>query len=75
MNKISPFSFLPKVLAIVAFIVLGIQTHTQAAGKPNSKFGGVQVGAITYSYRSMPDQSVYRPSSIILFNPDSAALS
>lgn len=58
MNKIIPFSFLPKVLAIVAFIVLGIQTHTQAAGKPNSKFGGVQVGAITYSYRSMPDQSV-----------------
>ena len=29
----------------------------QMAGKPNSKFGGVQVGVITYSYRSMPDQS------------------
>ncbi len=28
-----------------------------AVGKPNSKFGGVQVGVITYSYRSMPDQS------------------
>jgi len=26
----------------------------QAEGKPNSKFGGVQVGAITYSWRSMP---------------------
>ena len=25
--------------------------------KPNSKFGGVQIGVITYSYRSMPDQS------------------
>jgi sugar phosphate isomerase/epimerase len=25
--------------------------------KPNSVFGGVQIGAITYSYRSMPDQS------------------
>lgn len=25
--------------------------------KPNSLFGGVQVGAITYSYRSMADQS------------------
>lgn len=22
--------------------------------KPNSKFGGVQIGAITYSFRSMP---------------------
>ena len=28
-----------------------------AQGKPNSKFGGVQLGVITYSYRSMPDQS------------------
>jgi sugar phosphate isomerase/epimerase len=26
----------------------------QSAGKPNSNFGGVQVGAITYSWRSMP---------------------
>ena len=25
--------------------------------KPNSKFDGVQIGTITYSYRSMPDQS------------------
>jgi sugar phosphate isomerase/epimerase len=29
----------------------------QQAAKPNSKFGGVQIGTITYSYRSMPDQS------------------
>src|SRR5262249_35858029 len=28
-----------------------------AAAKPNSKINGVQVGTITYSYRSMPDQS------------------
>ena len=28
-----------------------------AQGKPNSKIEGVQVGTITYSYRSMPDQS------------------
>src|SRR6185295_911287 len=27
------------------------------AAKPNSMFNGVQVGTITYSYRSMPDQS------------------
>jgi sugar phosphate isomerase/epimerase len=26
-------------------------------GKPDSRFGGVQIGVITYSYRSMPDQS------------------
>jgi sugar phosphate isomerase/epimerase len=29
-----------------------------SAQKPNSKFGGVQIGTITYSYRSMPDQSL-----------------
>lgn len=28
-----------------------------AANKPNSRFGGVQIGVITYSYRAMPDQS------------------
>jgi sugar phosphate isomerase/epimerase len=28
-----------------------------APSKPNSLIGGVQVGTITYSYRSMPDQS------------------
>jgi sugar phosphate isomerase/epimerase len=28
------------------------------AQKPNSKFGGVQIGTITYSYRSMPDKSL-----------------
>ena len=26
----------------------------QSSGKPDSRFGGVQVGAITYSWRSMP---------------------
>ena len=29
----------------------------QVQAKPNSLFNGVQVGTITYSYRSMPDQS------------------
>jgi sugar phosphate isomerase/epimerase len=28
-----------------------------APAEPNSKINGVQIGAITYSYRSMPDQS------------------
>jgi sugar phosphate isomerase/epimerase len=28
-----------------------------AQGKPNSNVAGVQIGVITYSYRSMPDQS------------------
>ena len=29
----------------------------QAAGRPDSLINGVQIGTITYSYRSMPDQS------------------
>ena len=28
-----------------------------AQSRPNSKFGGVQIGVITYSYRSMPEQT------------------
>src|SRR5262245_65178155 len=28
-----------------------------AQAKPNSMFNGVQIGTITYSFRSMPDQS------------------
>ena len=30
---------------------------SDAAGRPNSLIDGVQIGTITYSYRSMPDQS------------------
>ncbi len=29
----------------------------QAAGKPNSRFNSVQIGAITYSFRSMPSKA------------------
>ena len=29
----------------------------QTSAKPNSLIDGVQIGTITYSYRSMPDQS------------------
>ncbi len=39
------------------FALLLIGTAYSASGKHSSKFGGVQIGAITYSYRSMPDQS------------------
>ena len=45
-----------KVSLIVVMAVVCMQF---AIGqKPNSKFGGVQIGAITYSYRSMPDQTI-----------------
>lgn len=45
--------------ATPALGVLGIPLPSEAWGqdRPNSRFGGVQIGAITYSFRSMPDQS------------------
>jgi sugar phosphate isomerase/epimerase len=48
-------------LALTAAPALGVlSTPLEAlvgSQRPNSMFGGVQIGAITYSYRSMPDQS------------------
>src|SRR5579872_3191611 len=37
-----------------------------APSKPNSLIGGVQIGTITYSYRSMPDQSAEATLKYIL---------
>lgn len=45
-------------LTLALLAVLFSWSALLAAGKQNSKFGGVQIGAITYSYRSMPDQSL-----------------
>lgn len=42
-------------LAVPAAGLLPVRMFAQT--KPNSKFEGVQIGTITYSYRSMPDQS------------------
>src|SRR5688572_12436820 len=45
--------------AAPAFGLIGEPAFRSAGmqGKPNSLLNGVQIGAITYSYRSMPDQS------------------
>ena len=45
-----------KKLLFILVAAVGMQCSVPQ--KPNSKFGGVQIGAITYSYRSMPDQSL-----------------
>ena len=45
-----------KLLSVI--IVAAVCMQFAAAQKPNSKFGGVQIGAITYSYREMPDQTL-----------------
>lgn len=44
-------------LAVLLMAVLLIP-YFGSAQKPNSKFGGVQIGTITYSYRDLPDQSL-----------------
>src|SRR6516225_6463609 len=45
-------------LALVGISGAGlIREELFAQAKPNSLINGVQVGTITYSYRSMPDQS------------------
>jgi sugar phosphate isomerase/epimerase len=43
-------------LAAVPGVVLGEGRALAAQSKPNSVIGGVNIGTITYSYRSMPDQ-------------------
>lgn len=63
-KNISRREFLGSSLSLAAGLALGTKAGFGAPafiknlGKPNSKINGVQIGTITYSYRSMPDQSV-----------------
>lgn len=41
-------------IAIASNSAIGAPAIIRNLGKPNSKFNGVQIGAITYSWRSMP---------------------
>lgn len=41
-------------IALASQSALGAPAFIRNLGKPNSKFNGVQVGAITYSWRSLP---------------------
>jgi len=47
-----------KAIIIIALIAFIIQPSSAASLKQSSKIAGVQVGTITYSYRSMPDQTI-----------------
>ncbi len=72
--------FLSKTISAsagISILPLAYQCKGVSAGKPDSKFGGVQIGAITYSWRSMPSQAqdiidycvMAGISSIELMNP------
>lgn len=50
------FTKLALTAAPLGLLSRPIAAFGAAQTKPNSRFSGVQVGAITYSYRSMPDQ-------------------
>ena len=41
-------------IAFASNSVFGAPAYIRNLGKPNSKFNGVQIGAITYSFRSLP---------------------
>jgi len=61
-NSISRRKFLGNTAAVAAFSMVPLSYGfknpsyplTAQSEKPNSNFGGVQIGAITYSWRSMP---------------------
>jgi len=57
-----------KAMVFVFFTIFCVQSFATDAGKQNSGFGGVQVGTITYSFLSMPDQSL---SSILNYTVQS----
>jgi sugar phosphate isomerase/epimerase len=44
-------------IGLAAGLASAFGSKLMSAEKPNSKIHGVQIGTITYSYRSMPDQS------------------
>ena len=53
-DMLSRRSFMGAAAAVAASSAVGKLSLAASAAKPNSKFNGVQIGAITYSYRSMP---------------------
>lgn len=54
-NKISRRNFMALTsLSALGLSLGGSESFSFSLLKPKSKFGGVQIGAITYSYRSMP---------------------
>ena len=58
-DKISRRKFIggSAALATIAFLPTGLTSCRGTQGRMNSKFGGVQIGVQTYSFRSMPDSA------------------
>jgi len=54
---VSRRKFLNTTFIATAGLAFAPHAFAVVKGKPNSKFGGVQIGAITYSWRSMPSSA------------------
>ncbi len=53
-NDMTRRTFMAGAAALAATTALPHSLHAAGEGKPDSNFNGVQIGVITYSYRSMP---------------------
>jgi len=53
-TTLSRRTFIAGTAALAASSMIPGRAQAASAAKPDSKFGGVQIGVITYSYRSLP---------------------
>ncbi|MBI5091741.1 MAG: sugar phosphate isomerase/epimerase [Candidatus Hydrogenedentes bacterium] len=53
-TEVSRRSFIGGAAALAASTLIPKRAFAAESGKPNSDFGGVRIGVITYSFRSMP---------------------
>lgn len=53
-SSLSRRAFLGGVAAVAASSAVPARAGGSASSRPNSQFGGVQIGVITYSFRSLP---------------------
>ncbi|MBI4560254.1 MAG: sugar phosphate isomerase/epimerase [Candidatus Hydrogenedentes bacterium] len=56
-GEVSRRSFIGGAAAMAASTLIPKRASAAGNGKPDSNFGGVQIGAITYSFRSMPSRA------------------
>ncbi len=56
-STLSRRTFLGTTAALAASSVIPSSSRAALADKPNSEFNGVQIGVITYSYRSLPSKA------------------
>jgi sugar phosphate isomerase/epimerase len=56
-TALSRRAFLGGATALAASSLIPRRARAEASAKPDSKFNGVQIGVITYSYRSLPSSA------------------